>query len=226
MEKIIIEEGAKYFFVAFILINARYCFILEEWIVLSFHGIKEVMLELIYRFSDFASSASTTGLSSNSDSLYTLVIFVAIIVTLRLYRGINGRIYSQARVLRAPAIYIILTLLTVIPSGISNIADLGTLILIPVGLIVGYRFGTNVTFFRQNGVVYYKRSQIIMIVWLLSLIIRLVMEILYPASATAILAVNILLTVTTGLIIGEAMNIIKKEREFNRTDSQDPGVSA
>ena len=65
-----------------------------------------------------------------------------------------------------------------------------------------------------------------MIVWLLSLIIRLVMEILYPNSSTAILAVNVLLTVTTGLIIGEAMNIIKKENEFNKTDLTDANVSA
>ena len=179
------------------------------------------MFELIYRFSEFSASGTTTGLSSNSDSLYSLVIIIAIIVTLRLYRGINGRAYSRTRVLRTPVIYVILTLITVVPTGISNIADLGTLVLIPVGLIVGYRFGTNVTFFRQNGIVYYKRSQIIMVVWLFSLIIRLVMEILYPTSSTAILAVNVLLTVTTGLIIGEAMNIIKKENEFNKTGTGD-----
>ena len=182
------------------------------------------MLELIYMFSEFSSAGPTTGISSNSDSLYSLIIIIAIIVTLRLYRGINGRAYSRVRVLRAPVIYVVLTLITVVPSGISNIADLGTLILIPVGLIAGYRFGANVTFFRQNGVLYYKRSQLIMIVWLLSLIIRLVMEILYPASSTAILAVNVLLTVTTGLIIGEAMNIIKKENEFNKTDLTDANV--
>lgn len=183
------------------------------------------MLELINHISTFSSTSPPVGLDTQGNSLYVFVLIIAVIVTLRLYRGINGRAFSSARVLRTPVIYVILTLITVVPTGITDFADLGTLLLIPVGLVIGYRFGVNVSFFEQNGIVYYKRSQVIMFVWLVSLILRLVMEVIYPTSSTAILIVNILLTVTTGLVIGEAMNIIKKEKEFREKNTDNAGIS-
>ena len=59
------------------------------------------------------SGNSASGVSVNGTQVYGLLVFLAIIVTLRLYRGLNGRIYSTSRVLRTPIIYILITLFTV-----------------------------------------------------------------------------------------------------------------
>ncbi|MFG1450169.1 MAG: hypothetical protein AAE983_05980 [Thermoplasmataceae archaeon] len=160
------------------------------------------------------SGISVSGISSNSSQLFGLLVFLAIIITLRLYRGLNGRIYSTARVLRTPIIYILITLFTIFLSGILNATLESTLLLIPLGTLLGYAYGTKVSFFYRNNFLYYKRSPIIMIIWLVSLIIRFVLEILIPLNQTGLLIIDLLLAGTTGILMGEALNIIKKKKEF------------
>ena len=96
------------------------------------------------------SGTNISGISGDTTQLYGLIVFLAIIITLRLYRGLNGRIYSTSRVLRTPIIYILLTLFTVFFSGILNTALESTILLIPLGTLLGYAYGTHVTFFYRN----------------------------------------------------------------------------
>ena len=167
------------------------------------------------------SGNSASGVSVNGTQVYGLLVFLAIIVTLRLYRGLNGRIYSTSRVLRTPIIYILITLFTVFFSGILNLTLEVTLLLIPLGTLLGYAYGTNVIFFYKNNFLYYKRSPIIMIIWLVSLVIGFAIEVLVPLNFTILLIVDLLLSGTTGVLTGEALNIMKKRKEFNPSNIQE-----
>ncbi len=175
--------------------------------------------------SILASSASgqqnLTGFPSGGSvqSIYFLLMFLAIIVTLRIYRGINGRIYSTARVLRVPVIYVFLTLITVIGVGTFEPILVATLALIPAGFLLGYRFATNITFFNRNNTVYYKRSPAVLIIWLISFIIRLVLEITIPPTVTIDFIVDLILCSTTGIFIGEALNVVRMRKSYSGKDN-------
>ncbi len=154
-------------------------------------------------------------------SLYALFIFLAIIVTLRIYRGINGRVYSTYRVMRVPVVYVLLTLFTILAVGTFYPILVATLVLIPAGLLLGYRFGTKVKFFSRNGRLYYARSPAILIVWLVSFIGRLIVEVTIPPTLTVDFVIDVVLCATTGLLIGEAMNIVRKRKEYVEPQSSE-----
>ena len=157
------------------------------------------------------SSGSSSPLNSDS---YVLLIVIALLVSRRLYSGFNGRVYSRGRVLRTPIIYVILTLLTVFGFGALNVELTSTLILIPAFALLGYRIGVNVTFFERNGTLYYKRSPTIMVIWLVAFIIRFAIEILIPLNTTILLVIDVLLSSTTGLLLGEAINVMRKRDQY------------
>ncbi len=161
----------------------------------------------------------TTG---SMNSVYFVLIFFAIIVTLRIYRGVNGRAYSTSRVLRLPVVYVILTLITILAVGSFDPILVATLALIPAGFILGYRFGTKVRFFNRNNQVYYARSPVIMVIWLASFIIRLVVEEAMKPSLTVYFVVDLALCATTGLLIGEALNIVQKKKEYEDSQNNTP----
>ncbi len=152
--------------------------------------------------------------NTQGSSYIFFIVFLAVIVTLRIFRGMSGRMYSNARVLRLPVVYTIITLLAVLGIGLIDNVILLTLALIPVGFLIGYRLGANVNFFTRNGVVFYKRSPFIMVVWLASLITRMVLELLFPSNLQVMLLVDSALSVTTGLIMGEAFNLISERKKY------------
>lgn len=164
-----------------------------------------------------------SGPGQGSGLLITLG-FVSIFIVIRLYRGINGRYYRTATVLRGPVVYVILTLLFVVLLGLIDDLILLTLLFIPAGTFLGYRFGTRTKFFTRGGSVFYSRSPVMMSIWFGSYIVRLVLEVLYPTNLNVMMLVDSALSLTTGLLIGEALNIIKKRKEYvpSASSEQDP----
>lgn len=162
---------------------------------------------------------SSGSLAPNFDSFY-LLIFIAIILTLRIYRGVSGRIYSNSRVLRPPIIYLLITIIAVLGVGFIDNTILLTLALIPLGFLIGYRFSTNVNFFSRNGTVYYKRSPVIMVIWLASFLGRMALEFLFPLNLQVLLVVDSALSLTTGLIIGEAFNLMSERKNYVPQEAQ------
>lgn len=158
--------------------------------------------------------ASFGTFPQQGNSFLFFLVFIVIIISLRLYRGVAGRVYSNVRVLRLPVVYMILTLVTVLGIGFIDNVILLTLALVPVGFLFGYRFGSNVNFFTRNGAVYYKRSPMIMIVWLVSYVGRMGLEFLFPLNLQVIIVVDAALSLTTGLIIGEALNITTERKKY------------
>ncbi len=146
---------------------------------------------------------------------YIIVIAIfARIMYVRISRSIRGAIFRRSRVLRGPVFYAILSVLFIFGLSGKNYDVYATLLLIPVGLLIGFRFGESASFFMKNNLVYYKRNPAIVIFWISALFMRIAIEFLYPGLLIAEVVIDILLALTCGLITGEAIHILDRERAF------------
>lgn len=159
-----------------------------------------------------ASPFATQG--SSADTLLFLVFIFVLIGARRIYAGMNGVAYSTVRVLRLPAVYVIFTLIAVFGFGSINVYVVSTLALMPAAAFVGYMYATKCSFFYRGGRVFYRRHMFVLIFWLASFIARLILEFFLPFNFYVDVLFSAVLSFTTGLIIGEALNIRKKYLEF------------
>ncbi|MEM0139491.1 MAG: hypothetical protein QXZ44_02625 [Ferroplasma sp.] len=162
--------------------------------------------------------------SLNNSNLATIVflVFIAIFVTWRrITSGLHGRLFKTSRLFTLPLLYLLL-LLYFMGSfiGILNYIILVMLICC-VGIVPGIIFGEQVIFFKKNNFLYYKRSPLIMIIWLSGFLIRIALEILYPSNLTAGFIVDSLLSFTLGMIIGESIKTMRKYNEFKNSPVSD-----
>lgn len=158
------------------------------------------------------SATGPAGISPDYEFIIIGVIFLFIAVRV-FARGINGMPYRKSYLYRRPFLYTVLTIYLIIPELYVSYSILLVLAAIPLGFILGDRFGGNITFFNQNSTLYFKRSPVIMIIWLISFGVRLVLEVLYPTVFLYNFIVDLLLAFTDGMVIGEARNVIVKARE-------------
>lgn len=163
------------------------------------------------------SAQSPSAPSSYYD--YILLIFIAFIVIRRLFRGIRGRTYSQARVLRVPVVYSILSaiLLTYIFSDL--IYTLIAVLMVIPGLIVGIRFGSLSTVYEENGKIMYRRSVVILAMWMILFLLRIYTELFIPADLLVNFVIDALLILSLGMLIGEAYHLMAKYRELIESKS-------
>lgn len=160
---------------------------------------------------------ATSPFAPQDSSLPGLLILVAVFLLMavrRLYAGLNGIAYSSVRVLRVPVLYFLFTLFAVFAFGSISIYLVSTLAFIPLAAILGYMYATRCSFFYREGRVFYTRHMFVLVFWLISFIARLILEFLLPFNLYVDVALSAVLSFTTGLIIGEALNIRKKYREF------------
>ncbi len=138
-----------------------------------------------------------------------ILVVIALMATLRIYRGVRGARFSRGRVYRLPAIYLVLTILSLFALNPSYLNVIVVLVSIIAGYMIGLRLAAGLQFFERNDTTYYKRSPFIMIVWLVSFMARLGIEFLYPTNLVLGIVVEVVLAGTTGLVLGEATHIIK-----------------
>ncbi len=143
-----------------------------------------------------------------------VLIIIAVVLSLGIYRGLKGMKYTKTNVYRRPIMYFVVTLfgLAVLnPSYIDATASLATLI---AGYIIGRRLAGGVKFFDKNGTTFYTRSPFIMVIWLVSYIARFGIAYAYPESVILAVVVEIVLAGTTGMIIGEAHHINSSYEQY------------
>jgi membrane protein CcdC involved in cytochrome C biogenesis len=150
---------------------------------------------------------NSTPTSGGADTSLFLIVIIAIIVVRRVYRGINGRRFSTRRIFTIPIVYTLLLLASFFSLPVSYLDEASLLLLILPGIIIGMRFGNAVVFFERDSQTFYKRSQFILVFWLFSLLARETLALLYPSVTMVILLVDGLLSLTTGLIIGESIRL-------------------
>lgn len=176
----------------------------------------------------FIYASALTGPNPNQnfgsiEELAVILILISLVVVRRIVRGVYGRRYSTGRVLFLPAFYIFLTLVFVIFLNLGDSYIYYTLLLIPAGALAGLRVGGGATFFMKNGEVYYKRSPFILIFWLISYIARLLLDFYFPTNVTVAFAIDVVLALTAGLIVGEAIHLIKGRKDFKPQAQSEEG---
>ena len=158
--------------------------------------------------TSFSPQTFTTG--------YYFEIFIGIMVIVGIVRGLVGRRYSAGRVLRTPAIYILFTAFAIYFTKWPNIYAEAVIVLIPIGIPFGIKFGKDVKIFKKENVLYYRRSPYILIIWALALTARAYLELSSFNSIYPIIAINSLLSLITGLLLGEAINILRTHRRTTK----------
>ncbi|GGM67174.1 hypothetical protein GCM10007108_01540 [Thermogymnomonas acidicola] len=143
-------------------------------------------------------------------SFLPIVLILVVWLVYRLYRGLHGSRFSVSRIVVRTVIYVLL-FLTVVDAGILSVPFL--IVALIAGLVAGLVYGRGVSFSLVEGRQYYRRSTVVMAIWLVGYIFRLMALLLYPTSRVALLASDLTLTAVTGLVIGEAMAIIARYRE-------------
>jgi hypothetical protein len=161
------------------------------------------------------SQAFGTGLSFSSSGGYELEIIIGVMILYGIFRGLTGRKFTPLRVLRTPTIYSLFTLMAIFLTSIPSIYAQLMILLLPVGIPLGLRFGKDVKFFKKNDLLYYKRSPYILSVWAVALIARVSLELFSFQSLLAVIVFNALLSFITGMLLGEAVHILRTKKEHS-----------
>ncbi|MCL4397285.1 hypothetical protein M1494_03000 [Candidatus Parvarchaeota archaeon] len=80
--------------------------------------------------------------------------------------------------------------------------------------VVGLAYSKDMEFFEKGEKLYYKRKPYIMIIWMVTFLVRVVLEIEASNLIYAIYTVNVLMALSTGLITGEAINTYKSHKNY------------
>lgn len=170
--------------------------------------------------SHFSSTQTFTPFPTggNLSGLGIFLVIIVIVVIRRIMYAVRGRRYSSGRVLSLPVIYLILTVVTIIPLEIQNSIALASLLTLPVGFAIGYAFGRQASFFYKGGMLYYKRSPVVLIIWLISYVSRLFLLFVLYQNFRVLFIVDAVIALTAGMIIGEAIHVLRKHDQFTGSE--------
>lgn len=174
----------------------------------------ESLLSVIFNAS--TQSTSYTNGIGNLGSLAFLLIIVAWVAARRIMFAVRGRRFSKRRVLSLPVLYIFLTFLLIVPLEYNYPMALTSLLAIPAGFVVGYMFGKQVKFFNKNGALFFKRSPVVMVIWLVSYAARVILFYEFSSNLQVSFIFDAVLALTAGMLIGESIRILRSHSEYRQ----------
>lgn len=171
-------------------------------------------------FSNQASSSSPISISSLLSLIpfkypaYAVIVLIVLLFLYRLIRSKLGAKYSDTKVFLSPTIYSLLVLVTFIyqPEFIIFLSFIIALL----GIVLGIALSGKVEIFQKNNKMYYKRSAVVAFFFTLFFTLKILALLYYPAL-DIVSIFSLFLTVTTGMIIGEAIVIYHRHSKFYNT---------
>ncbi len=162
---------------------------------------------------------ASTGVPAGILEYYLVLgIFVTLMVIRRVRSYLRGYKYNTSRLIRVPVIYALILLFfssDVIFLAPPSLIQLITMTAAAVaGIVGGLFFGKSGEVFKRDDQIYFKRSVVILAIWLISFLSRLVLDLLYPTDFTVQYMVISLLAFSTGLFAGESVAIYGTYRQF------------
>ncbi len=167
-----------------------------------------------------------------SEELIIVIAIMIFFIGRMTWRTMKGTKYSVRSIFTRPVIYIILSAFLVL--GLLLWQDALVVVVAAAGLLIGLVLGKRSNLFEKNGQVMYKRSNEVMILWLVAFVIRISIDLLYdPAlssitsneSLSSILAAatayestplafgaDLLLAFSAGLLLGEAFVLYRNHK--------------
>ncbi len=167
-------------------------------------------MSLLNMFAIQPSSSSPISISSLLSYIpfkypaYAVIFLIILLFIYRVVRAKLGEKFSDTRVFLSPAIYSLLVLVTFIYQ--SELIILSSLIIAFLGIILGVLFSRNVKIFQKNNRMYYKRSIVVAFFFTLFFSLKILALLYYP-TLYLVSIFSVFLTVTTGMLIGEALVI-------------------
>ncbi len=161
-----------------------------------------------------------TTSSFNSGGLLIFLVIIIFLLGRRVMRQRKGTKYTVRSIFLTPIIYTALTVYLLI--GVPFWQDLVILAVIIAGTVAGLALGQRSDLFEQDGKILYRRSNEVMVLWMVGYIIRIGIDLFFnplyiqgPSASSASIATyessmivfgaDILLAFSAGLLLGEAV---------------------
>ena len=166
--------------------------------------------------------------------IYTILVLAAILVIIavrlftRLRKNASGARYSLRSILLLPILYSAITFFLMIGMPVSEDAIL--VISLIIGIAIGLLLGRRSEIFEKDGKMMYRRSAVIMAIWLVGFIARVGLEFVSGSfdfgpgmtplspSGAFIFGADVLLAFSAGLLLGEAIMLYRSHSMRYRKD--------
>ncbi len=148
--------------------------------------------------------------------LLTILAIIGILYIFRIARALYGEKFSETRVFLIPVVYSIFVSLTFIGASFDEL--LAALIDTVIGIALGIILSGRIRIFTRKDRVYYRRSLAVVTLWTAFFTFK-IMAILYYPQLGAIFLSSVLLTLVTGMIIGEAVRIFHRFSLYSSGDA-------
>jgi hypothetical protein len=150
-----------------------------------------------------------------SHKLVSFLVIVVIFLSRKIVRALHGGRFTRRSLIVGPLLYIVFTIAA--DYGISLLSTIFVFLAFLLGMYISIHTGKGVTFFTKNDLPYYKRPLWVIGVWSIAFIGRMVIIFYFPGYDDSFFSV--LLGFATGLIIGEAMQIVWQHRRASSSQS-------
>lgn len=151
-----------------------------------------------------------------SHKLVSFLAIVVIFLSRKIVRALHGGRFTGRSLIVGPLLYIMFTIAA--DYGISLLTTIFVFLAFMFGMYISIHTGKGVTFFTKNNMPYYKRPLWVIGVWSIAFIGRMVIIFYFPGYDDSFFSV--LLGFATGLIIGEAMQIVWQHRRVASRQSR------
>ncbi len=143
-----------------------------------------------------------------SHKLVSFLAIVVIFLSRKIVRALHGGRFTGRSLVVGPLLYAVFTI--VADYGIGFLETIFVFLAFLFGMYISIHTGKGVTFYTKNNLPYYKRPLWVIGVWSIAFIGRMAIIFFFPGYDDSFFSV--LLGFATGLIIGEALQIVWQNR--------------
>ncbi len=151
-------------------------------------------------------------------SSYEFLAIILLFLIFRIKRNKSGRTFRVSRIFYLPVILLLINLSLLIDIPVQYYIYFAMLVV--VGILPGLRWGELSSLYYQNQKLMYRRSNVILYLWALSLFSRLFIEVILPGNLLYNIIVEGILSFETGMIIGESQRLYSKYRTLTESGLQ------
>ncbi len=162
---------------------------------------------------------TVAGYFGVSLTIYIVVGFLGLLFLYRVIRTALGEKFSVTWLFMTPAFYSVLVLISFVSSDV--IQQLSAAITAAMGIGIGLKLSKKDEVYDKKNLMYYRKSLAVTFLWSLFFSIKMLTYVYYPKFYFQTLF-TALLTLVTGMIVGEALRIYHRGRKFRKSSPADP----
>ncbi len=146
-----------------------------------------------------------------SVTVYLVVGFLLLLFLYRAVRTMIGERFSDTRIFLTPVFYSMLVLLSFISSSYSQ--QVFASVTAAIGIGIGLKLSRKVEVYDKKESLYYRKSLSVTFLWSMFFSVKILTYLYYPKFYFQTLF-TVLLTLVTGMIVGEALRIYYRGKRF------------